>query len=190
MPVRSLPTAPTRTPTDTPRRAAPSARKAAPPRPATRAVPAAPIAARKARPGTRLPGWDDLAPATRTGSAARAEAGARKATQLAERKATERKAAARALDAVPSLRFGFGLLLVCLAATLFVAHVYATRATLADLQTARRDGERLRLTEQRLRGELDRMTGPAAVMPRALALGLVEGVAYGVPITLTAPRAD
>lgn len=90
----------------------------------------------------------------------------------------------RPLDAVPSLRFGAMTLLVCIVMTLFVSHVYATRATLADLQDARRENERLRLTHQRLQGDVDRMTGPQTVMAQAARLGLEEGVAYGQPIHL------
>ena len=92
----------------------------------------------------------------------------------------------RPFDVVPSLRFGLLVVLACVIGTIFVAHVYATRSTLAELQDARRENVRLRLAGQRLRGEFDHMTGPDAVMPRATALGLVEGVAYGVPVELTA----
>jgi hypothetical protein len=89
---------------------------------------------------------------------------------------------------VPSLRTGLLAVFACLVITLFVSHVYATRATLDALQDARRENERLRLSHQRLSGAFDRMTAPDRVMPRALALGLVEGIAYGAPITLDAER--
>jgi hypothetical protein len=148
----------------------------------TVARPAPALAARKARRGTALPGWADLDDAGQVGVArhgGRAAAGSRKAVQIAAR-----KAALRPLDAVPSLRFGLLVLIACVVGTLFVSHVYATRSTLADLQDARRENEHLRLAGQRLRGEFDQMTGPNAVMPRALALGLEEGIAYGVPIHL------
>ena len=142
------------------------------------ARPPARLHAKKARKGggTALPGWQNL-PGSDAGSAKRKKAGG---------KAAQRRAAAksrlRALDAVPSLRFGVVTLFVCVLATLFVAHVYATAATLDALQEARRANDRLRLTHQRLKGDFDRMTGPGAVMPRAAALGLEEGVAYGPPI--------
>ena len=190
---------PTATPTPRPRpeappavRPVPAARPAA--RTAPRPAPTPALAARKASAGRTaatgrsLPGWADLDPtgvAARTG---RTAAGQRKAAQLADRKADRpaghTPARLRPFDAVPSLRFGLLVLLACIAGTLFVAHVYATRATLAELQEARRESEHLRLAGQRLRGEFDRMTGPDAVMPRAAALGLVEGVAYGVPIQI------
>ncbi|HEX9951885.1 MAG TPA: hypothetical protein VGB53_08970 [Rubricoccaceae bacterium] len=181
-----MPTA-TQTPPAAPRkRAAP--RPA--PRPTPRPTPALALAARKARRGTALPGWADLdgAPTGVAGRDGRAAAGQRKATQLADRKAGRPVMAARLrpFDVVPSLRFGLLVVLACVIGTIFVAHVYATRSTLAELQDARRENVRLRLAGQRLRGEFDHMTGPDAVMPRATALGLVEGVAYGVPVELTA----
>ena len=130
-----------------------------------------------------LPDWGALRPvppsrvAKRAG---RAKAGAKKASK----KAAQKVRRSRPLDVVPSLRFGLLTLLACLALTVYVSHVYATRATLAELQDARRENERLRLTHQRLQGDVDRMTGPAVVMRRAAALGLEEGIAYGPSIRL------
>ena len=130
-----------------------------------------------------LPAWGDLGP-VETGriakQATRAKAGAKKASK----KAKERAQRLRPLDAVPSLRFGLLTLLACVILTLYVGHVYATQAVLSDLQDARRENERLRLTHQRLQGDVDRMTGPTTIMARAAALGLEEGVAYGPPIRL------
>ena len=165
---------PTATPT-------PPAKKA----PARRA-PSRQASAKKARRGTGdvLPAWADLpaTPSALTGTATRAKAGAKKAGQKAAAKVRSR---GRALDAVPSLRFGLVTLAVCLVLTLFLGHAYATRATLDALQDARRENERLRLTHQRLQGDVDRMTGPSAVMGRAGSLGLEEGVAYGPTIRLS-----
>ena len=152
-----------------------------------RRAPSKAASAKKARRGTgeSLPAWGDL-PKTKEGSsltskANRAKAGAKKASQKAAKKIRTR---GRALDAVPSLRFGVVTLVVCLVLTLFLGHAYATRATLDALQDARRENERLRLTHQRLQGDVDRMTGPSAVMGRAGSLGLEEGVAYGPTIRL------
>ena len=144
-------------------------------------------AARTARPSARLvakkngrvaslPGWGELPP-DRANGKARKKVGGKAARRRAD-------ARLRALDTVPSLRFGLVTLLACVLVTLFVAHVYATAATLDALQEARRQNDRLRLTHQRLKGDFDRMTGPRAVMPRAAALGLEEGVAYGPPVAL------
>lgn len=130
-----------------------------------------------------LPDWGDLPkppPSKLAGGAKRAKAGARKAQKEAAKKVRK----ARPLDAVPSLRFGATTLAVCVVLTLFLGHAYATRATLDALQEARRENERLRLTHQRLQGDVDRMTSPGAVLSRAAALGLEEGVAYGPTIRL------
>lgn len=131
-----------------------------------------------------LPGWSELsqlgAP-SKANSTSRAKAGTKKAAQSAAQK----RYGSRPLDAVPSLRTGLFTLLAFVAMTLFVSHVYATQAVLADLQDARRENERLRLTHQRLQGEFDRMTGPDAILHRAATIGLEEGVAYGQPIQIT-----
>ena len=149
---------------------------------AQRSAPKASAPARRGT-GTAFPDWADL-PATQpsriAGTAKRAGAGAKKASKEAARKVRR----ARPLDAVPSRRFGALALAGCLVLTLFLGHAYATRATLDHLQDARRANEQLRLTNQRLRGEVDRMTGPSAVLGRAASLGLEEGVAYGPTIRL------
>ncbi|MEM1117683.1 MAG: hypothetical protein AAF845_13520 [Bacteroidota bacterium] len=147
--------------------------------------PSASTSRKKARrgTGTALPAWGDLGPVEKgriAKQATRAKAGAKKAKKKAKAKAQK----LRPLDAVPSLRFGLLTLLACVALTLYVGHVYATQAVLSDLQDARRENERLRLTNQRLQGDRDRMTGPSAVMPAAARLGLEEGIAYGPPIHL------
>ena len=154
-------------------------RKAAPGSGPGQAVarPPARLQAKKQRRGTGivLPDWQELG--SSAGSTSRKKAGG---------KAAKRRAAAksrlRALDATPSLRFGLIATVVCVIVVLFVGHVYATSHTLDALQEARRTNDRLRLTHQRLKGDFDKMTGPSAVMPRAAALGLEEGVAYGPPI--------
>ncbi|WP_412061392.1 hypothetical protein [Rubrivirga sp. IMCC45206] len=152
---------------------------------ADRRTPSSRQSARKARrgSGTSMPSWADLPetkPSSLAKSAKRATAGAKKATKVAAKKARR----ARPLDAVPSLRFGLLTLAVCAVLTLFLGHAYATRATLDDLQDARRANERLRLTHQRLQGDVDRMIGPRSVLARAASLGLEEGAAYGPTIKL------
>lgn len=145
---------------------APRAGVTAPPRPAARpAPPRKPAAPRVPARATRLPAWDELGG---TGSAAAA-----------------RPPRTRALDLVPSLRTGVVLFVLAVLATLFVGHGYATRATLAEVQQLRRENLTLQLTNQRLRGAVDQMTGPDAVIDRARALGLEEGVAYGPVVYLT-----
>lgn len=143
-----------------------------------------PASAKKARRGrTTLPDWGDLGP-VESGRIAKQAGRAKAGAKHASKKAAQKVRRSRPLDAVPSLRFGVLALLVFVAMTLYVSHVYATRATLAELQDARRTNERLRLTNQRLQGDVDRMTGPRTIMAEAARLGLEEGVAYGPPIHL------
>lgn len=143
------------------------------------------MVAKRARRGSGdvLPGWTDLTappPSKLSGNAKRAKAGAKQAAKKAKAKAIK----ARPLDVVPSLRFGVLTMMACMALVLFLGHAYATRATLDALQDARRENERLRLTHQRLQGDVDRMTGPRAVMSRAASIGLEEGISYGPTIRL------
>ncbi|OZC04102.1 hypothetical protein BSZ36_14595 [Rubricoccus marinus] len=149
--------------TSSPRKAAPSRAKQT--QGARRPQAERAILQQKSRSGN-LPGWDALG-----GRSARG-------------KKTKASRRVRALDATPSLKLGLLLLFACVLVTAFVGHTFATQATLADVQQARAENQRLRLTNQRLRGAFDRMTGPEAVMPRAAALGLDEGIAYGPSITL------
>lgn len=125
------------------------------------------ILTRKSRAGD-LPTWSDLG--------GRAHPARGKKTRASQR--------LRPLDATPGLRLGLLVLIGCVLVTAFVGHTFATQATLAEVQAARTENTRLRLTNQRLRGAFDRMTGPEAVMPKAAALGLEEGIAYGPPISL------
>lgn len=162
-------------------------------RPAARRAPteaqAKAKAHRQAARADALPDWSALGGPTGRVSrqTGRAHAGAQQASKRASAKSAA-QTRVRPLDAVPSVRFGALTVLACVVVTLFVSHVYATRATLDALQEARRDNERLRLTHQRLSGAFDRMTAPDRVMPQALRLGLVEGIAYGPPIALDAER--
>ncbi len=89
------------------------------------------------------------------------------------------------LDVAPSLRFGVWVLVGCIAATLYVGHVFATQETAAALQRAERENLQLHLTHERLQGAYDRMTGPDQILGRAAALGLEEGVAYGPTLHVT-----
>ncbi|HLT48094.1 MAG TPA: hypothetical protein VK002_12750 [Rubricoccaceae bacterium] len=122
-----------------------------------------------------FPGWADLG----VGSKARKKSATKKVTkQVLAAKARR----ARFLDVAPSLRFGVWVLVGCIAATLYVGHVFATQATAAALQRAERENLQLHLTHERLQGAYDRMIGPDQILDRAAALGLVEGVAYGPTI--------
>lgn len=124
-----------------------------------------------------FPGWTDLG----VGSKGRKKSATKK---VAKRVLAQKAHRARFLDVTPTLRFWVWVLVGCIAATLYVGHVFATQATLEALQAAERDNLQLHLTHERLQGAYDRMTGPAQILDRAAALGLVEGVAYGPPIVM------
>ena len=119
-------------------------------------------------PTTGLPGWSDLGARGPAKTSKKARANGR----------------VRFLDTAPSLRFGVYTLLACVLMTLYVGHVYATQATLAELQQVQRENLRLHLTHERLQGAFDRMTGPDQILGRAATLGLEEGIAYGPVIRL------
>jgi len=183
MPAKSA----TRTP-KSPRRASTSARRALqssgrrsarkPSRTAATSSSRRSTHARVVAPSTGLPGWNDLG-ASDNGTARKANKRKRRGPS------TRRQSRLRVLDVAPSLRFAVWTLIACIAVTLYVGHVYATQSTLANLQSERRENLRLRLTQDRLRGAFDRMTGPRQVMDQAAALGLEEGAAYGPVITVS-----
>ncbi len=88
------------------------------------------------------------------------------------------------LGAVSTLRFALVLAAIATAFTLYVGHVHATHDILAKTEAARKENHRLHLKYNRLKGDFDRMTGPAEIHRRANALGFVEDAAYGATITL------
>jgi cell division protein FtsL len=88
------------------------------------------------------------------------------------------------LDAVSTVRFALILAAVATAFTVYVGHVHATHDILAKTEAARKENHQLHLKYNRLKGEFDRMTGPAEIHRRANALGLVEDAAYRATVTL------
>ena len=126
-------------------------------------------AASRAATSAKLPGWSDLAGK--------------------KNKATKKKSAKGVkpglVDGVPTLRFAVLLVAACALFTLYVGHIYATQALVADVQTLRKDNLRLVLKHNRLRGEFDRMTSPTVILDRAAALGLAPSGDYAPTIHLT-----
>ena len=117
--------------------------------------------ARQTRRG-ELPGWKDL--------------GAK------EEKRSGRTSGGAYLERISNTRFMALILVVAALFTLYVGHVHATQALLAELERARRDNLRLHLKHNRLKGEFDRATGPAIIYERARKIGLEEGILYGPTI--------
>lgn len=87
------------------------------------------------------------------------------------------------LQSVSTKRFGLVVLLIAALFTLYIGHIHATQDLLSALQETRRDNLQLHLKYNRLKGEFDRVTGPAVIYERAAALGLEEDFAYGPTIT-------
>lgn len=82
------------------------------------------------------------------------------------------------LEAVSTVRFALILAGVATAFTLYVGHVHATQDLLANTEQAQKENHRLHLKYNRLKGDFDRLTGPARIHSRAHALGFVEDAAY------------
>ena len=115
-------------------------------------------------PSEALPGWTDLASANR-----------RKARRDTRHPLLER---------VSTTRFAVLIVGIAVLITLYVGHVHATQDLLAEVQQQRRENLRLHLKHNRLKGEFDRMVGPAVIYYRARTLGLVEEPAFGPPIEI------
>ncbi len=109
----------------------------------------------------RLPGWGDLGGEPLARKVGKTEA---------------------LLGRVSMGRFVIYVALFALAFTLWVGHVYRTQEILSDLEKARTTNVQLNLRYNRVKAAFDAATSPAVVIPKAKALGLREGVAYGPAI--------
>ncbi len=89
-----------------------------------------------------------------------------------------------ALEQVSTTRFAALIVAVAVLITLYVGHVHATQDLLAQVQQQRQENLRLHLKHNRLKGEFDRMVGPAVIYNRARVLGLVEEPSFGPPIEI------
>lgn len=125
-------------------------------------------AASRAATAAKLPGWSDLA-------------GKKNAST---KKKNTKGVKPGLVDGVPTLRFAVLLVTACALFTLYVGHIYATQALVADVQTLRKDNLRLVLKHNRLRGEFDHMTSPTVILDRAAELGLAPSAAYASIIHL------
>ena len=86
------------------------------------------------------------------------------------------------LDDISTKKFAALILLIAGFFTLYVGHVQATQNELANVQRLRRENLRYHLEYNRLKGDFDRLVGPAALTERAKGLGLEEGIEYGPTI--------
>lgn len=89
------------------------------------------------------------------------------------------------LESVSTARFLCWLFALLLGAVMYVGHVHATQQLVADLEQARQQNLQLHLQHSRLKGDFDRITGPAVIHERARALGLRRGAgAVSAPVTV------
>lgn len=120
---------------------------------------------RKVNPPGQLPTWDELTLSRPQNT-----------IQVVE------KTASGAIGTYKTLKFALSILLVVIAGTLYVGHVYATQDALEEVRELRRLNTVLHLEHNRVRGELDEKTAPGEILERARELGLTEDYAYEPPI--------
>ncbi len=65
--------------------------------------------------------------------------------------------------------------LLGIAGSIYLTHVFETQNTLREVQQLRRDYERAHRVNTEVRRNYDRMTGPAEVYNRAASLGMISG---------------
>ncbi len=126
---------------------------------------ARPDAATPVRPvaSGRLPGWGDLGGEPLARKVGRTEA---------------------LLGRVSMGRFVLLVVAAAVAFLLYVGHVYRTDEVLSELQIVRRENLRLHLKYNRTKAAFDAATAPGTIIPKARALGLEEGIAYGPAIAV------
>lgn len=114
----------------------------------------------------RLPGWADLASAN---------------TRALPRPASAPRGF---IETITTAQFAFLLFVIAVLGTAYVGHTHATDRALETVQAERARAERLTMQRSRLQAELAAESSPQVILPRAKALGLEEGVAYGEAISL------
>jgi len=66
-------------------------------------------------------------------------------------------------------------ILLGIAGSIYLTHVFETQNTLREVQQLRREYERVHRVHTEMRRNYDRMTGPAEVYNRAASLGMISG---------------
>lgn len=86
--------------------------------------------------------------------------------------------------AIPTLRMVLMIIAAAAVVTLYVGHVYATSALLADVDSLRRENLELHLELNQVKGTFDRAAGPSVIAARARQQGLFEAAPQGSPINI------
>jgi len=87
-------------------------------------------------------------------------------------------------DSISTARIALMILIGAVAVTAYVGHVHATQGTLRQMHQLRTENAALRLEYGSVKGEYDRMTGPAVIRRQARELGLIETTSYGETLTV------
>lgn len=87
-------------------------------------------------------------------------------------------------DSISTARIALMILIAAVAVTAYVGHVHATQQTLRQMHELRTENAALRLEYGSVKGEYDRMTGPAAIRSQARDLGMIETTSYGETLTV------
>lgn len=87
-------------------------------------------------------------------------------------------------DSISTARIALLILAAALAVTAYVGHVHATQAVAESVETLRTEQAALRLEYNRVKGEYDRLTGPARIRSQARDLGFVEATRFGPTVVV------
>jgi hypothetical protein len=90
------------------------------------------------------------------------------------------------LETVSTVRIAVLIFVVASVFTLYIGHVHSTQNILAKLQTLQTHGDQLKLELNSVKGEYDRLTGPAVINRRATLIGLVPGSQFAGTIKVKA----
>ncbi len=90
-----------------------------------------------------------------------------------------------AFATVPILRLVVVILSIAAVFTVYVGHVHATTDLLTEVDRLRSENLELHLDRNLVKGSFDRASGPGVIATRARALGLVEVVPTGSPVTIS-----
>lgn len=85
-------------------------------------------------------------------------------------------------DSISTARIALMILVGAVTVTAYVGHVHATQAVLDELDQLRIERAALRLEYNSVKGDYDRLTGPAEIRRLAREQGMVETTSYGARI--------
>ncbi len=87
-------------------------------------------------------------------------------------------------DSISTARIALLILVAAVMVTAYVGHVHATQGVLQELEDLRAERAGLRLEYNSVKGEYDRVTGPAEIRRQAREIGLTETTRFGPPVSI------